>query len=81
MYRPITSGSVRAARGYLGWDRKEFAKKAGISQETLRNIETRGVDNMTLATLAKVLHLIEGEGIKITVEDDDTVSMTFKRVA
>lgn len=35
----ITGPQLRAARGMLDWTREELAKEAGVSQETIKNIE------------------------------------------
>lgn len=35
----ITSGQLRAARGLLDWTRVDLAKAAGLSPETIKNIE------------------------------------------
>jgi len=35
----ITRQQLRAARGFLGWDRRELAQRSGVSVGTLKNIE------------------------------------------
>ena len=35
----ITRQQLRAARGFLGWDRHEVARRSGVSVGTLKNIE------------------------------------------
>jgi DNA-binding XRE family transcriptional regulator len=35
----ITGQQLRAARGFMAWDREELARIAGVSPETVKNIE------------------------------------------
>lgn len=39
MTQPI-SRQIRAARIFMGWSREQFAEKAGVCPDTIRNIET-----------------------------------------
>jgi hypothetical protein len=37
---PITSTQIRAARGFLAWDRRDLAKKSVITLYTIECLET-----------------------------------------
>lgn len=67
----ITAAQLRAARGLMDWTRSELAKHAGLSAETIKNIE-HGVYMPQEATIAAVVsafaehdvEFYEDEGVK-----------------
>ena len=69
----ITGLQVRAARGFLVWDRRDLARRAVVSLATIERIETGGPVSgkaMTVA-LASIQATLEAEGIEFT--DDNGV--------
>jgi transcriptional regulator with XRE-family HTH domain len=67
----ITGRQIRAARGLLGWDATVLAEKAGLSRETISNIETSAVQarESTLGDIAKVFNkhgveFTENQGVR-----------------
>lgn len=67
----ITPAQLRAARGLLDWSRADLAKAAGMSQETIKNIE-HGVYKPQEATLEAIsrafaihdVEFTENEGVR-----------------
>src|SRR5690242_4201809 len=53
-----TPAQIRAARALLGWKQAELAAKAGISTNTLNNIE-RGVADPKLSTVNAIRRALE----------------------
>jgi ribosome-binding protein aMBF1 (putative translation factor) len=66
----ITGRQIRAARGFLAWDRRDLAQKAVITVSTVERIETDG--EIPRTTMSKALSAIraalEAEGIEFTDE-------------
>jgi transcriptional regulator with XRE-family HTH domain len=64
----ITGRQIRAARGFLAWDRRDLAQKAVVTNYTLKRIET-GME-ISGAAMTKALSSInaalEAEGIEFT---------------
>jgi len=54
----ITTRQIRAARALIGWRGIDLAKKAEISEATLRNIE-RGAADPRASTLTKIQQALE----------------------
>jgi transcriptional regulator with XRE-family HTH domain len=66
----ITGRQIRAARGLLGWSMEELARKARLTNVTIRNIETDEVQPQE-KTLAAILTLFDRQGIEFL--DDEGV--------
>jgi ribosome-binding protein aMBF1 (putative translation factor) len=64
----IHGKQIRAARGFLAWDRRDLAKKSAVTLYTIERIET-GTE-MSGAAMTKGLDAIkaalEAEGIEFT---------------
>ena len=58
-YHPpvITPGQIRAARALVGWQQKDLAVRAGISEMTIKNIEQGRTDprSSSLTAIQKAL--------------------------
>ncbi len=67
----ISSGQVRAARGFAAWSIDELSAKSGVATNTISRFE-RGRVEATLETLLKLQATFEQEGIDFP--DDFTVS-------
>ena len=64
----ITIGQIKAARAFLGLTQAELARKAGIGQATLNNLE-RDIATPHRSTLQVIQTALEKEGIEFI---DDT---------
>ena len=61
----ITGPQVRAARGLVGWSADTLAEKAGLSVDTIRNIEKGRVQGHG-ASLDKIVQVFAKNGIEFT---------------
>ena len=68
----LTAAQLRAARGLLDWTRNDLAKAAGISSETVKNIEhgtfrpqETTADAIIRAFASNDVQFTENEGVKI----------------
>jgi DNA-binding XRE family transcriptional regulator len=59
----LTPAQVRAGRALLDWTRKELSAEAGISPETIKNIE-RGTFNPMADTLRKIIAAFAAKGVE-----------------
>jgi len=59
----ITGRQVRAARALLGWDAEELAEKAGLSRDTIFNIE-KGTTQARRASLEQLARVFEDHGLE-----------------
>ena len=59
--RKILSANIKKYRGVLRWSQEKLAEKAGLSSQTLNDIEgcRRWVSSKTLSKLAKTLQVSE----------------------
>jgi transcriptional regulator with XRE-family HTH domain len=58
----ITAGQIRAARALIGWKQVDLAKKSGISEISIKNIE-RGVTDPRYRTLEAIQAAFEKAGV------------------
>ena len=65
MPRPsiITPRQLRAARGYMAWDREELSGIAGVSAETIKNIE-HGVFHPKGETVGRLLKAFAAHNVQ-----------------
>jgi hypothetical protein len=64
----ITGRQIRAARGFLAWDRRDLVKKAVVTLHTIERLET-GAETTGAGTnkaLAAIKATLEAEGIEFT---------------
>ena len=64
----ITGLQIRAARGFLAWDRRDLAKKAVVTIYTIERIETGAEISGTamIKGLAAIQAALEAEGVEFT---------------
>jgi transcriptional regulator with XRE-family HTH domain len=62
----ITGSQIRAARGFLAWDRRDLAKKAVVTIYTVERIETGAEISGTAMVkgLTAIKAALEAEGIE-----------------
>ena len=63
----MTRAQGRAARGLLGWSRKDLARKAGISTQTVRRFEDGA--NVVHSSVEKMTAVFEAGGIEFFGSD------------
>jgi transcriptional regulator with XRE-family HTH domain len=61
----ITGRQIRAARGLLGWDAIDLAKKADLTRETVSKIENEAVQAHE-KTLANIVRAFDENGVEFT---------------
>jgi transcriptional regulator with XRE-family HTH domain len=64
----ITYQQCKAARDLISWKQEDLSKKAGINKATLANFE-RGVRNLKIDTLEKIIDAFEKEGVRFENND------------
>ena len=64
----ITGKQIRAARGFLAWDRRDLAKKSVVTLYAIERIETGAEMSGAAMTkgLAAIKVTLEAEGIEFT---------------
>jgi transcriptional regulator with XRE-family HTH domain len=67
MDRMLSAQQIRAARGLLGWSRRELAIVSGISQGTIKAIE-RGMTDVRLSTLGKLARTFTAHDIEFVAD-------------
>ena len=67
MDRMLSAQQIRAARGLLGWSRRELAIVAGVSQGTIKAIE-QGTTDVRLSTLRKLARTFTAHAIEFVAD-------------
>ena len=69
----ITGNQIRAARSLLGLEQVALAEKAGVSTNTVRNMEAAGVDRVRVRTdtLDAVTDALKANGA-VFIDDGET---------
>jgi hypothetical protein len=64
----ITGKQIRAARGFLAWDRRDLAKNSVVTLYTIERLETGAAISGAAMTkgLAAIKATLEAEGIEFT---------------
>ena len=63
----LSAQQIRAARGLLGWSRRELAIVAGVSQGTIKAIE-QGTTDVRLSTLRKLARTFTAHAIEFVAD-------------
>ena len=62
---------IRAARSLLGWNQADLAKKADVSQMTVKRFEAKnGPVGGTIASLVRIQNALESAGIQFIAADE-----------
>jgi transcriptional regulator with XRE-family HTH domain len=64
----VTPGQCRAARGLLGWNQQELARRARVGIVTVHQLET-GVSEPRRATLDVIRRAFESAGVEFIDEN------------
>ncbi|MBY2993759.1 helix-turn-helix domain-containing protein [Rhizobium leguminosarum] len=64
---PITGFQIKAARSLIGMEQVELAAKAGVSANTVRNMEAAGAERISVrtGTLDAVTDALKAAGVLI----------------
>jgi len=73
----ITGRQIRAARSLLGWKSAELAEKAGLTRETISDIEN-GATNSREGTLERIARVFDENGVDFT--DNDGLKLKPKNI-
>jgi len=73
MLLPMTGAQVRAARAFLGWNQTQLCRAAGISRQTLNDIE-RNTGDPRRSSLNAVQNAFAQHGVHFT-ETEETVGV------
>lgn len=76
----ILSSQLKAARALLGWSQEELAKKARISDGTVRRMESfEGAARARSETLRLIVAILERAGIEFLNEEKPGVRLVKKK--
>jgi predicted transcriptional regulator len=79
MIRP-DGRSIQAARALLGWSQQELARKADISEGTVKRMESfKGPVGARFDTLVKLVAVLEKAGIEFLDEGEPGVRLRPRR--
>jgi transcriptional regulator with XRE-family HTH domain len=67
MDRTLSAQQMRAARGLLGWSRRELSLVAGVSQGTIKAIE-QGTTDVRMSTLRKLARTFAAHEIQFIAD-------------
>ncbi len=66
----ITRGQIRAARALLGWKQTDLATAAGVSEMSIKNIESEILKkDFRMSTIESIRGALESEGIQFVNND------------
>jgi transcriptional regulator with XRE-family HTH domain len=78
MDRTLSAQQIRAARGLLGWSRRELALVAGVSQGTIKAIE-QGTTDVRISTLRKLAQTFAAHDIQFIADGPWTGAVVRKK--
>lgn len=78
----IFSSQIRAARGFLGMSQFELATEAGLSLQTIKNLEQEEgvVRNANFSTIEKIKTTLENKGIRFTFSREKDENGNFLEI-
>ena len=76
----ITAEQLRAARGLLGWSQSELASHAGLSQPTVKRVESGTGPRVSDQARVKIQKALEDAGIEFLTRDGHGVGVRFREV-
>ena len=75
----ITSAQIRAARGMLGWSRKDLSETSGISFASMIRLESfEGVPASNFKTLEAIKKAFEAAGIEFVGTPEEGAGVRWK---
>jgi predicted transcriptional regulator len=74
IFRVLSRGQVRAARGFVGWSIRDLSKIAGVAVNTVSRFEN-GAADAQMETLVRIQTAFEDAG----VEFPDEFTVTYRQ--
>lgn len=71
----ISSGQMRAARGFLAWSQGRLAEASGLSVQTIKRMEIKGTGTSTVANVQAVVSALESAGCTFLADDGNGVGV------
>ena len=77
----MTGNQLKAARALIGMEQTDVAREAGISINTVRNMEAKGAEivSVRLNTLHKVQAALEAAGIEFIPENGSGAGVRIRK--
>jgi transcriptional regulator with XRE-family HTH domain len=77
MQMPLTSGQLRAARGFVGWSARELAGAAKLGLSTVQRVESGG--SITAANMDALQRALETAGVEFIPENGGGVGVRLRK--
>lgn len=74
----ISSGQIRAARGFLNWNQGQLAENSKLSVQTIKRMESKGTGASTAANVQAVVTALESAGCTFLADDGNGVGVRAK---
>lgn len=77
----ISGNQIKAARALIGMEQSELSEKAGVSVNTIRNMEAKGMDvvRVRLDTLYRVQDALKAAGVIFVEENGEGPGVRLKK--
>lgn len=78
---PISGNQIKAARALIGMEQSELAERAGVSINTVRNMEAAGIDEVRVRsdTLFRVQEALKAAGVIFVEENGDGPGVRMRK--
>ncbi|WP_072389501.1 helix-turn-helix transcriptional regulator [Hyphomicrobium sp. CS1BSMeth3] len=78
---PVSGNQIKAARALIGLEQAELAEKAGVSINTVRNMEAAGADVVRVRsdTLFRVQEALKAAGVIFVEENGDGPGVRMRK--
>jgi transcriptional regulator with XRE-family HTH domain len=78
---PVSGNQIKAARALIGMEQAELADKAGVSINTVRNMEAAGADEVRVRsdTLFRVQEALKAAGVIFVEENGDGPGVRMRK--
>ena len=73
----ITANQLRSARALLNWTQQDLAKRSGVSEDSIREIES-GKTEPRKNTLRALIRAIDDAGVNFIMGDSPGVKFKFR---
>lgn len=73
----ITANQLRSARALLNWTQQDLAKRSGVSEDSIREIES-GKAEPRKNTLHALIRAIDDAGVNFIMGDSPGVKFKFR---
>ena len=78
---PVSGNQIKASRALIGMEQAELADKAGVSINTVRNMEAAGADEVRVRsdTLFRVQEALKAAGVIFVEENGDGPGVRIRK--